>query len=117
MAAGTKMGNDAILFYLLTYLFANIGACRRDRHGQAIGSEEINDYSGLNRRSPFLAFSMLLFLLSWRRAALSRVYRQIYIFVAASRKGSIPHYRRAREYRDFHVLPDRVKENVHCRAD
>ena len=26
LAAGTKMGNDAILFYLLAYLFANIGA-------------------------------------------------------------------------------------------
>ena len=26
LAAGTKMGSDAILFYLLTYLFANIGA-------------------------------------------------------------------------------------------
>ena len=26
LAAGTKMGNDAILFYLLTYLFANLGA-------------------------------------------------------------------------------------------
>ena len=26
LAAGTKMGEDAILFYLLTYLFANLGA-------------------------------------------------------------------------------------------
>ena len=26
LAAGTKMGNDAIMFYLLAYLFANLGA-------------------------------------------------------------------------------------------
>ena len=59
MAAGTKMGNDAILFYLLTYLFANLGAFAVIiAVGQAIGSEEIDDYSGLGRRSPFLAFSM-----------------------------------------------------------
>ena len=65
LAAGTKMGNDAILFYLLTYLFANLGAFAIIiAVSQAIGSEEIDDYSGLGRRSPFLAFSMLIFLLS-----------------------------------------------------
>ena len=40
LAAGTKMGNDAILFYLLTYLFANLGAFAVIiAVGHAIGSE------------------------------------------------------------------------------
>src|SRR5437773_2693295 len=64
LAAGTKMGSDAVLFYLLTYLFANLGAFAIViAVSEAIGSEEIDDYSGLGRRSPFLAFSMLIFLL------------------------------------------------------
>jgi len=89
LAAGTKMGNDAILFYLLTYLFANIGAFAVViAMSQAIGSEEINDYSGLNRRSPFLAFSMLLFLLSLAGVPpLAGFIGKIYIFVAAIKEG------------------------------
>jgi NADH-quinone oxidoreductase subunit N len=55
---------------------------------QAIGSEEINDYSGLNRRSPFLAFSMLLFLLSLAGVPpLAGFIGKIYIFVAAIKEG------------------------------
>ncbi|ULA65479.1 MAG: NADH-quinone oxidoreductase subunit N [Nitrospira sp.] len=89
LAAGTKMGNDAILFYLLTYLFANIGAFAVViAMSEAIGSEEINDYSGLNRRSPFLAFSMLLFLLSLAGVPpLAGFIGKIYIFVAAIKEG------------------------------
>ena len=65
LATGTKMGSDAMLFYLLTYLFANLGAWAIIiAVSEAIGSEEIDDYSGLGRRSPFLAFAMLIFLLS-----------------------------------------------------
>jgi NADH-quinone oxidoreductase subunit N len=89
MAAGTKMGNDAILFYLLTYLFANLGAFAVIiAVGQAIGSEEIDDYSGLGRRSPFLAFSMLIFLLSLAGVPpLAGFIGKLYIFVAAVKEG------------------------------
>src|SRR6476659_1682590 len=89
LAAGTKMGNDAILFYLLTYLFANLGAFAVIiAVGQAIGSEEIDDYSGLGRRSPFLAFSMLIFLLSLAGVPpLAGFIGKLYIFVAAVKEG------------------------------
>ena len=89
LAAGTKMGSDAILFYLLTYLFANIGAFAVViAISHAIGSEEIDDYSGLNRRSPFLAFSMLLFLLSLAGVPpLAGFIGKLYIFVAAIKEG------------------------------
>jgi NADH-quinone oxidoreductase subunit N len=89
LAAGTKMGSDAILFYLLTYLFANIGAFAVViAVSQAIGSDEIDDYSGLNRRSPFLAFAMLLFLLSLAGVPpLAGFIGKLYIFVSAIKEG------------------------------
>ncbi len=89
MAAGTKMGNDAIMFYLLTYLFANLGAFAVIiAVAQAIGSEEIDDYSGLGRRSPFQAFSMLIFLLSLAGVPpLAGFIGKLYIFVAAVKEG------------------------------
>jgi NADH-quinone oxidoreductase subunit N len=89
LAAGTKMGNDAILFYLLAYLFANIGAFAVViAVSQAIGRDEIEDYRGLGRRSPFLAFSMLLFLLSLAGVPpLAGFIGKLYIFVAAIKEG------------------------------
>ena len=89
LAAGTKMGTDAILFYLLAYLFANIGAFAVViAVSHAIGSDEIEDYSGLNRRSPFLAFAMLLFLLSLAGVPpLAGFIGKLYIFLAAIKEG------------------------------
>lgn len=89
LAAGTKMGSDAILFYLLTYLFANLGAFAIViAVSQAIGSDEIDDYSGLGRRSPFLAFAMLIFLLSLAGVPpLAGFIGKLYIFVAAIKEG------------------------------
>lgn len=89
LAAGTKMGNDAILFYLLAYLFANLGAFAVViAVSQAIGRDEIEDYRGLGRRSPFLAFSMLLFLLSLAGVPpLAGFIGKLYIFIAAIKEG------------------------------
>lgn len=89
LAAGTKMGSDAILFYLLTYLFANLGAFAIViAIGNLIRSDEIEDYSGLNRRSPFLAFAMLVFLLSLAGVPpLAGFIGKLYIFVAAIKEG------------------------------
>ncbi len=85
LAAGTKMGEDAILFYLLTYLFANLGAFAVViAVSNLIRSDEIDDYNGLNRRSPFLAFAMLVFLLSLAGVPpLAGFIGKLYIFLAA----------------------------------
>ena len=85
LAAGTKDGGNAILFYLLTYLFANLGAFAIViAVGNSINSDEIEDYNGLNRRSPFLAFAMLVFLLSLAGVPpLAGFIGKLYIFVAA----------------------------------
>jgi len=89
LAAGTKMGGDAILFYLLTYLFANLGAFAVViAVGNLINSDEIEDYNGLGRRSPFLAFAMLVFLLSLAGVPpLAGFIGKLYIFVAAIKEG------------------------------
>ena len=89
LAAGTKMGSDAVLFYLLTYLFANLGAFAIViAVGNLIHSDEIEDYNGLNRRSPFLAFAMLVFLLSLAGVPpLAGFIGKLYIFVAAIKEG------------------------------
>jgi len=51
-----------------------------------IKSDEIEDYNGLNRRSPFLAASMLLFLLSLAGVPpLAGFIGKIYLFIAAMR--------------------------------
>ncbi len=85
LASGTKRGSDAILFYLLTYMFANLGAFAVVIGvGHLIKSDEIEDYNGLNRRSPFLAAAMLLFLLSLAGVPpLAGFIGKLYIFVAA----------------------------------
>jgi NADH-quinone oxidoreductase subunit N len=85
MAAGTQMGAESVLFYLLTYLFANLGAFAVViAFSHATNSDEIEDYSGLNRRSPFLAFAMLIFLLSLAGVPpLAGFIGKIYVFAAA----------------------------------
>ena len=89
LATGTKMGSDAMLFYLLTYLFANLGAFAIViAVSEAIGSDDIDDYSGMGRRSPFLAFSMLIFLLSLAGVPpLAGFIGKLYIFIAAIKEG------------------------------
>jgi NADH-quinone oxidoreductase subunit N len=66
VVAGTTRGVTAMLIYLLVYAFMQLGAFtvivllrRRDVVG-----DELKDFSGLAFRSPFAAFSMLVFLLS-----------------------------------------------------
>lgn len=58
-------GISGILFYLLVYLFANLGVFAVViAFEQATNSNQIEDYAGLIRRSPVLAGTMIVFLLS-----------------------------------------------------
>jgi len=88
LVPGTKMGGEASLFYLLAYVFANIGAFAVVivASNATVGTvgEEMEDLAGLNRRSPFLAFSMLVFLLSLAGVPpLGGFVAKLYIFAAA----------------------------------
>src|SRR5262249_39703537 len=65
LAAVSADGVAMMLFYLVAYLFGNMGAFLVvEAVAQADGSESIAAYRGLAQRSPVLALSMLLFLLS-----------------------------------------------------
>ena len=65
VAAGTSMGLSAATYYLLAYLLTNLAAFGVIQIvGKSTGSDDISAYAGLSRRSPGLAFIMLIALLS-----------------------------------------------------
>lgn len=58
-------GSAAVLFYLLMYIFTNIAAFGIiTLVSHVTGSERLEDFNGLSRRSPYLALVMLFALLS-----------------------------------------------------
>ena len=65
LAAGTQLGVNSMLYYIITYLLTNLAA-----FGFVIvyyhqtGSDEIASYAGLSRRNAWLAFGMLFTFLS-----------------------------------------------------
>lgn len=64
LGIGTPHGVGVLLFYLVAYVFTNMGAFFV---AEAVGSranDELSSYRGLARRNPALALAMLLFLLS-----------------------------------------------------
>ena len=89
MAAGTKMGSDSILFYLMAYLFANLGAFAVVIiFSNQTQTDDIDDLAGLARRSPLMGFAMLLFLLSLAGVPpLAGFIAKIYVFAAAIEQG------------------------------
>ena len=65
LAAMSVSGVAMVLFYLVAYLFGNMGAFFVVQAvATSEGSDQIDAYQGLARRSPALALSLLLFLLS-----------------------------------------------------
>ncbi len=65
VVALSKEGVAATVFYLLAYVFTNLAAFAvAVLFARAAGSDEIADYAGLSRRSPYLALVMLVAFLS-----------------------------------------------------
>lgn len=84
-AAGSEKGMSSVLFYLLVYMFTNIGAflvaILIARHA---GNDELGSYEGLAQRSPLLALAMMLSLLSLAGIPpLGGFVGKIYLFAAA----------------------------------
>jgi NADH-quinone oxidoreductase subunit N len=58
-------GLQAVLFYLIAYLFMNLGAFAVVAYlRNQTGSEDLDDYRGLVRRSPWMVVTLSIFLLS-----------------------------------------------------
>ncbi len=91
LAAASKMGGDSIVFYLMTYLFANLGAFAIVIvFSNLTNSDDLEDYNGLSRRSPLLAFALLIFFLSLAGVPpLAGFIGKLYVFAAAMKEGLV----------------------------
>jgi NADH-quinone oxidoreductase subunit N len=76
---------------MLTYLFANLGAfIVVIIFSNLTQKDDIDDFAGLSRRSPLLAFAMLVSLLSLAGVPpLAGFVAKVYVFAAAVHQGMI----------------------------
>lgn len=89
LAAFQNSGNEALLFYLLSYLFSTAGAflvlIALSDH---LKTDEISGLAGLSQRSPLLAAGMLLSLLSLAGVPpLAGFFAKFYLLWAAVKSG------------------------------
>jgi NADH-quinone oxidoreductase subunit N len=89
LAAVSANGTAMMLFYLVAYLFGNMGAFLVvEAVAQAEGSDAIAAFRGLAQRSPILALCMLLFLLSLGGIPfVAGFWAKLYVFWAAAEQG------------------------------
>jgi NADH-quinone oxidoreductase subunit N len=89
VAAMSPYGVAVVLFYLVAYVFSNIGAFLVvEAIGQAEGSVGLAAFRGLAQRSPLLALAMLLFLLSLGGIPfVVGFWAKLYVFFAAAKAG------------------------------
>ena len=89
LAALSANGVAMVLFYLVAYLFGNMGAFLVvETVSQTEASDDLDAYRGLARRSPLLALAMLLFLLSLGGIPfVAGFWAKLYVFWAAAERG------------------------------
>ena len=89
LAAMNVSGIGMMLLYLAAYLFSNMGAFFVVQAvADAEGSDAIDSYRGLARRSPVLALALLIFLLSLGGIPpLAGFWAKMFIFVAVIERG------------------------------
>ena len=89
IAALSASGVGMVLFYMVAYLFGNMGAFLVvEVVSRAEQSDGIDAYRGLAQRSPLLALSMLLFLLSLGGIPfVAGFWAKLYVFVVAIERG------------------------------
>lgn len=89
LAAMSVTGTAMVLFYLLAYVFGNMGAFLVvETVARSEQSGDIDAYRGLAQRSPLLALAMLLFLLSLGGIPfVAGFWAKLYIFLAGVERG------------------------------
>lgn len=84
MIAHTPAGLSALLYYVITYALASLGAFGVLGALEADGVDRIGDLAGLSRRAPGLALCLLVFLLSLAGIPpLAGFFGKFYVFAAA----------------------------------
>ncbi len=91
VAAASELGISATYFYLGVYLLTNLAAFTTViLVANKTGSDEIADFAGLSRRSPYLSLAMMLALLSLAGVPpLAGFFAKFYVFQAAVEVGLI----------------------------
>ena len=89
IAAASASGTAMVLFYLVAYVFGNMGAFLVvEAVARADGSESTSAFRGLAQRSPLLALGMLLFLLSLGGIPfVAGFWAKLYVLWAAAERG------------------------------
>ena len=89
LAALSANGVAMVLFYLVAYVFGNMGAFLVvETVARSEGSDDLDAYRGLAQRSPLLALAMLLFLLSLGGIPfVAGFWAKLYVFLAAAEQG------------------------------
>jgi len=89
LAALSSSGVAMVLFYLVAYVFGNMGAFLVvDAVARSEQSDAIDAYRGLAQRSPLLALAMLIFLLSLGGIPfVAGFWAKLYVFWAAAERG------------------------------
>jgi NADH-quinone oxidoreductase subunit N len=89
LAAFSSSGVAMMLFYLVAYLFGNMGAFLVvEAVARSEESDAIDAYKGLAQRSPLLALAMLIFLLSLGGIPfVAGFWAKLYVFWAAIERG------------------------------
>ncbi|MFZ3212654.1 MAG: NADH-quinone oxidoreductase subunit N, partial [Terriglobales bacterium] len=85
-AAARDVGISAAMFYTASYAFMNVGAFAVVSHFASAGERYVNleDYAGLGRRSPALAATLTIFLLSLIGIPITGgFFAKFYVFSAA----------------------------------
>lgn len=92
--AANTMGMASMLFYILVYVFSNLGvfaviAAIENKTGKV----DMNDYDGLHKTNPWLSFTMTLGLFSLAGIPpFAGFFSKFMIFTAATSQGSIALY-------------------------
>ncbi len=91
LVALSGFGAATLMFYLLAYVVTNLAAFTVViLFARSAGSEQIADYAGLSRRSPWLALALLVALLSLAgMPPLAGFVAKVYVFAAAVESGLI----------------------------
>ncbi len=91
-AASPVMGTSAAMFYTAAYAAMNVGAFAVVTHFASYGERYVTleDYSGLGRRSPLLAATLTVFLLSLIGIPITGgFFAKFYVFSAALKAGLV----------------------------
>lgn len=94
IVAASTVGLTAMLFYILVYVFSNLGVFAViSAIENKTGKVDMNDYDGLHKSNPWLAFTMTLALFSLAGIPpFAGFFSKFMIFTSATQSGSMALY-------------------------